>query len=91
MFRFFYIFSCCTPTLSVVAHCFEFKLKLVYEQVDKQCSQVFCDCYKIIYIYIYMKVAFFPSSLICVLCDLDLDLYKNSYKFLSLTQFVNKY
>lgn len=66
MFRFFYIFSCCTPTLSVVAHCFELKLKLVYKQVDKQCHQMFCDC-----LYIYMKVAFFPISLMCVLCDLD--------------------
>jgi hypothetical protein len=41
------MFLCCTPTLSVVAHCFELKLKLVYKQVDKQCSQVFV----IVYIY----------------------------------------
>jgi hypothetical protein len=62
MFGFFYIFSFCTPTLSVVAHCFEFRLKLVYKQVDKQCSQVFCDCYKIIlyniYIYVYESCIF---------------------------------
>jgi hypothetical protein len=48
------MFSCCTPALNVVAHCFEFKLKLVYKQVDKQCSQVFVIVTIYIYIYIYI-------------------------------------